>query len=271
MEPGIYKDISNENYHKEPGLSASGLKKLARSPQHFKESPHKESKTLELGTATHCAVFEPDRFVAEYIAPNRKLNRTRKEDKAEWESLLATGKIVLNRDDYDAALAMGEAVRNHRLAGPLVTGGIAEQSVFWKQTVSLGDGDETKILCKCRPDYVKPMGEGYVIVDLKTTNDARESKWVRSAYWDYGYHIQAAHYCNGMSQITGTPQHEFYFVTVESERPYGVIVYKVPKHTLNVGFEEINDLYRIYAYCQQEDNWPSYPEIIYEFKLPRGA
>jgi exodeoxyribonuclease VIII len=271
MDPGIYQNISNEEYHGGPGLSASGLKLLARSPKHFREAPRKGSKAMELGTATHCAVFEPERFADEFISPERKLNRAKKDDKAEWEVLLATGKTVLSREDYDAALAMGESVRTHTLAGPLVTGGIAEQSVFWKQTVSLGDGDETKIICKCRPDYVKPMGEGYVIVDLKTTNDARESKWGRSAYWDYGYHIQAAHYCNGMAQITGTTPREFFFITVESEKPYGVIVYRTPRFTMSRGFEEVSTLYGIYARCKRDDEWPSYPEIIYEFDLPRGA
>ena len=83
MEPGIYKEISNEEYHKGPGLSASGLKRLARSPDLYKNMPYKGSKAMELGTATHCAVFEPERFEAEFIAPDRKLNRTKKDDKAE--------------------------------------------------------------------------------------------------------------------------------------------------------------------------------------------
>jgi exodeoxyribonuclease VIII len=226
---------------------------------------------MDLGTAVHCAVFEPERFESEYIAPERKLNRTKKEDKAEWETLSASGKTLITREEYNTALAMGEAVRSHHLAGPLVTGGIAEQSVFWKQTVSLGDGDETKILCKCRPDFVRSMGEGYVIVDLKTTQDARESKWGRSAYWDYGYHLQAAHYCNGMTQVQGTPPREFFFVAVESEPPYGVYIYKTPRHTLQVGLEEIMALYGLYARCKRSDEWPSYPEIILDFELPRGA
>jgi exodeoxyribonuclease VIII len=271
MEPGIYKDISNEEYHKGPGLSASGLKLIARSPKHFREMPRKESKAMEMGTAVHCAVFEPERFEVEYVAPDRKLNRTKKEDKAEWEALVASGKTVLNKDDYDDALAMGASVRAHRLAGPLVSGGVPEQSIFWKQTVPLGDGDETKILCKCRPDYVKPMGDGYVIVDLKTTQDAR-SKWLRSAYWDYGYHIQAAHYHIGLTQSTGgTPPREFFFVVVESEPPYGVVVYKTPLHTLQIGIDEVSILYGIYARCKRDDKWPSYPDIIHEFTLPRGA
>jgi hypothetical protein len=116
------------------------------------------------------------------------------------------------------------------------------------------------------------MGEGYVVVDLKTTADARESKWMRSAYWDYGYHIQAAHYYIGMTQETGgTPPREFFFVTVESEPPYGVIVYRTPQHTLRVGLEEVATLYGIYARCKRDGEWPSYPEIIHEFDLPRGA
>jgi hypothetical protein len=270
MEPGIYQGISNEDYQKEPGLSASGLKRLSRSPRYFKKAPHKGSKSMDLGTATHCALFEPERFAAEYIAPDRKLNRAKKEDKAEWEALVASGKTVLTREEYDDALDMAETVRSHKLAGPLVVGGVAEQSVFWKQTVPLGNGDETKILCKCRPDYVKPMAEGYVIIDLKTAEDARKLKWQRRAYWEYGYHIQAAHYCNGMTQATGTAPREFFFIAVES-KPSDVILYKTQRYTMRNGLEEIANLYGIYARCKRDDDWPGYPEIIYEFELPRGA
>ena len=272
MRPGVYDNISNEEYHASEGLSASGLKLLARSPAHYKYSVREETPAMRKGTAVHTAVFEPERFAASYvIAPD--VDKRTKAGKEAWAELEASGKIVLSAKEYETTQAMGDAVRNHRLAGPLVMDGKAEQSVYWRQPVTIGgeNREYTEILCKCRPDYVKELGEGYVIVDLKTTSDARPLRWGKSAYWDYGYHIQAAHYMIGMESATGERAREFVFIVAESESPYGVLVYKTPTLTLMRGYEENEELYKVYAGCNKADLWPCYPDMIYEFDLPRGA
>ena len=271
MEPGIYTDLSNEDYHKGGGLSASGLKRLSRSPEHFKKSITKETDAMRIGTATHCAVFEPERFAVEYIAPDHPLNRATQEGKAEWAELLETGKIVLKQEEYRDILNIAESVRRNALSRILVEGGIAEQSVYWKQTVQWGEDEETKILCKCRPDYVKQLDEGYLVIDLKTTQDARPNKFERSSYWDYGYHIQAAHYTTGMTAAVGIPPRDFIFIAVETAPPYGVSVYQSSRSFLNRGIEENDALYKVYARCMREGAWPGYPEMMHELELPRGA
>jgi exodeoxyribonuclease VIII len=269
MNPGIYENISNAEYHGGPGLSASGLKLLAWSPAHYKYAPREETPAMREGTAIHSAVFEPERFAADYVAVD--MDKRTKAGKEAWSDLEQAGKIVVTRKDYEKFMTIANVVQSHPLAGRLVSGGTAERSVFWRQGVTLADGGETEILCKCRPDYMKDLGGGYVVVDLKTTTDARPAKWARSAYWDYGYHIQAAHYANGLRWVLGERPREFFFIVVEKTPPYGVIIYRTTGLTLTRGYEDCDGLYETYAECLRADAWPNYPEAILDFDLPKGA
>ena len=76
---------------------------------------------------------------------------------------------------------MASAIRRHELASKLVSGGVSEQTVYWYQKVSSLEVPE--ILCKSRPDYIKPLKRGYVIVDIKTTQDANIYEFQRKAYY----------------------------------------------------------------------------------------
>ncbi|EPU8003438.1 RecE family exodeoxyribonuclease, partial [Escherichia coli] len=65
IEPGIYYGISNENYHVGPGVSKSQLDDIADTPALYlwrKNAPvdNTKTKTLDLGTAFHCRVLEPE-------------------------------------------------------------------------------------------------------------------------------------------------------------------------------------------------------------------
>ena len=268
ITPGIYPNISNEEYHTGPGLSSSDMKKLLRSPLHdltAKLAPREESPAMRLGTATHCAILEPERFAAEYIqAPD--LDKRTKAGKAAWAELEATGKSILSSDEYSKAVEMGEAVRSHPLAGKLFSGGVAEQSIYWEQPVGF-----SAILCKCRPDYVKPLNGGHVIVDLKTTRDAREHQFQKQAFWDLGYHISAAHYMTGFEAATGERPSGFIFVAVENEPPYAVNIFRAGEDFIASGQEKAEETYSIYAECVANNEWPGYPAIIQDLWLPRGA
>ena len=199
---GIYRDISSTEYHAGSGLGSSHLRELLKSPLHHKtsiNSPSKETPAMKLGTATHCAILEPERFEIEYVeAPC--VDRRTKDGKALWSELEQSGKIILSSDEYTKVTDMANAIRGHDLASKLITGGASEQSVYWEQKVSSLDVPE--IFCKSRPDYVKPMQKGYVIVDIKTTQDAHISEFQRKAYYKYCYHLQAAHYIRGFENVT---------------------------------------------------------------------
>ena len=272
MKPGLYGNLSGEEYHKEPGLSASGLRLLDKSPLHYKAAPRADTEALRFGTAVHCAVLEPERFEREYTRAPEGIDRRTKEGRAAWSEFEAAseGKTVLKPEDHKALLGVAEAVHAHPLAGKLLTGGAAEQSLFWNERVYYG-GRWADILCKCRPDYVKPLLDGPVIVDLKTTRDAGAAKFQRSAYWDFGYHIQAAHYLRGFEAATGETARGFIFVAVEKEPPWAVNVFQAAANFLAAGTMRAEELYKVFAACKDNDEWPGYPAVIRELGLPPGA
>lgn len=265
----IYRDISNVEYHAGPGLGASHLRELLRSPLHYitsVNSEHKETPAMRLGTATHCAILEPERFEIEYVeAP--VIDRRTKDGKAIWSELEQSGRIVLSSDEYSKVTGMAKAIRGHELASKLISGGVCEQSVYWDQKVSCLD--ELEILCKGRPDYVKPLNKGYVIVDIKTTQDASMYEFQRKAYYKYCYHLQAAHYVRGFESVTGEKVIAFMYIAVESEPPYAISVFKAEDDYMKAGEQKTLELYELYAKCMAKDEWPSYSTGIQALRLPK--
>ncbi|NAI30109.1 exodeoxyribonuclease VIII, partial [Escherichia coli] len=81
IEPGIYYGISNENYHAGPGVSKSQLDDIADTPALYlwrKNAPvdTTKTKTLDLGTAFHCRVLEPEEFSNRFIVAPEFNRRT---------------------------------------------------------------------------------------------------------------------------------------------------------------------------------------------------
>ena len=270
-KPGIYRNISNSEYHSGEGLGSSHLRELLRSPLHYitrVNTPSKETPAMKLGTAVHCAILEPERFEIEYIeAP--VIDRRTKDGKALWSELEQSGRIVLTADEYLKITQMASAVKNHEIASKLISGGVAEQSVYWNQKVSSLDVSE--ILCKARPDYIKPLKKGYVIVDIKTTQDASISEFQKKAYYQWLYHLQAAHYVRGFEAITGEKVVAFMYVAIESEPPYAISVFKAGDDYLEAGKKKTHELYELYANCVANNSWPSYSSEIQELRLPKWA
>ena len=270
-KPGIYRDISNNDYHAGEGLGASHLRELLRSPLHYItriNTPIKETPAMKLGTAVHCAILEPECFEIEYIeAP--VIDRRTKDGKALWSELEQSGRIVLSSDEYTKITQMANAVRNHEIASKLISGGAAEQSVYWNQRVSSLDVPE--ILCKARPDYIKPLKRGYVIADIKTTQDANVSEFPKKAYYQWLYHLQAAHYLRGFEAVTGEKVVAFMYMAIESEPPYAINVFKAGEDYLEAGKKKTQELYELYANCVANNNWPSYSSEIQKLRLPKWA
>jgi hypothetical protein len=80
------------------------------------------------------------------------------------------------------------------------------------------------------------------IVDLKTARDPSRLGF-RRALAEYGYHRQAAIYCQGRDQYVGPrdwPSH--YFVVVGNEPPHECAVYIVGQRSLEHGAQQIADL-----------------------------
>ncbi|EOC2875842.1 exodeoxyribonuclease VIII [Escherichia coli] len=266
IEPGIYYGISNENYHAGPGVSKSQLDDIADTPALYlwrKNAPvdTTKTKTLDLGTAFHCRVLEPEEFSNRFIvAPefNRRTNAGKEEEKAFLMECASTGKTVITAEEGRKIELMYQSVMALPLGQWLVeSAGHAESSIYWEDP-------ETGILCRCRPDKIIP--EFHWIMDVKTTADIQRFK---TAYYDYRYHVQDAFYSDGYEAQFGV-QPTFVFLvastTVECGR-YPVEIFMMGEEAKLAGQQEYNRNLRTLADCLNTDEWPA----IKTLSLPRWA
>lgn len=72
---GLIRDLPEELYHKCKGLSRSWIVEAKDNLSNFLEYPSRERKetpAMRFGTATHCAVLEPEKFQELYVAEPAK-------------------------------------------------------------------------------------------------------------------------------------------------------------------------------------------------------
>jgi hypothetical protein len=204
-----------EQYHALSAIGHSGLVRIMRSPAHLRDylsNAPEPTPAMQLGTAFHTALLEPDAFVQQFVVAPRFDRRT-KEGKAAAEAWDAdnAGKTPLTADQMATIQLMSSSVRAHAGAARLLESGLAEMSGFWIDR-------ETGIECKCRPDFLAMAGEMATgIVDVKTCCDASADGFSR-AIANLGYDLQAALYQDGLKALTGR-ELPFYFVAIEKEPP----------------------------------------------------
>ncbi len=263
-EAGIYK-LSNEEYHDQEALNKSGLVQLAKSPAHYMEwdqaMEEEPTRAMVVGTATHKAVLEPDKYNQSIIIAPIVDKRT-KAGKAEWKTFQekAKGKIILTQDEADVIEGMKGSIYNNIAAYDLLLEGTAEQSIFFKDPVY-------NFLCKVRPDWYSSDGQ---VVDIKTCLDAGYDGFSR-AIANFKYHWQAFFYLNGITAVTGLEHNKFVFIAVEKEPPFAMAVYEATKDMLKTARKQIAPLLNIYAECLKTEVWPGYYDELQYIELPRWA
>jgi hypothetical protein len=265
FEPGIYPNLSNEDYHAAKGISRSGIMKIKRSPLHYYKSylcPDRIIKEptidMQIGNAVHAALLEPDKFYERYCgAP--KLNRTRKADKEIWQDFQTQNadKHVFDKKTWDKINDMAYSLACNKDVESLLAGTKKEASLFFTEEYS-------GVLCKARPDA---FHSNYVI-DIKTSQDASELGFSRDMH-AYGYHIQAAMIQAALMDIETTSIDDFIFVIVEKEPPYAIAIHKMGRKSLEKGGQQFLENVFKYKTCMQSGNWHSYK--MTEVELPGYA
>lgn len=250
--------MTNEDYHADTSaISASGLKLFMRSPAHYYAAyldpnriERKPTAAMKLGTATHCAILEPERFNGEYTVMPEGLDRRTTAGKQAYADLLASGAEILSADEMAQVINMACAFRDNEISRALFDRKHAvEQSIF---------AEVNGVACKCRPDFM--TADGLIVMDVKTTSDASPEAFGKSA-WNLGYHVQAAFYRRVISEATGTTP-DFIFGCVESERPHLVAYYSVPQYLLDYADGLIDCALERYAECMRSGVWPGYVSAI---------
>lgn len=254
MEPGVYHDISNHDYHHGLGVSKSQLDDIAISPaiyQWRKDAPVDEEKTaaLDMGTALHCLLLEPEEFSQRFeIGPdvNRRTTAGREEEQKFFERCKRDGITpITHNDDRKLKLMRDSAMAHTGARWLLEADGFCESSIYWRD-------DETEELCRIRPD--KFLKAQPIIADVKKVADMeRFGRHVE----EFRYHVQDAMYREGyLKQFGEYPLFVFIAVseTINCGR-YPVRVFELESEDVEAGYREYRKNLTTYHECVATGNW----------------
>jgi hypothetical protein len=266
--------VDNEDYHRGPGVSCSGLIEIRRTPAHFlqwKLHPPGQTPALVLGSGIHTAALEPEKF-DERFAVKPDCDRRTKEGKevyAKFEETL-NGRAIVTADQVETITGIRAAVYSNENAALLLDTPHKELTFYWKD-------QETGVLCRCKPDAIC---RGGFLLDLKTTEDASGLEFRRKVE-NYSYDMQIAMALAGVREalsqsgrleeckdmVCDIPV----FLAVEKEEPYLMALYTLPTAWLERGFAKFRRALCIYAECQRTGVYPGYPTEITTLEEPAWA
>lgn len=261
INSGVY-DLTNEEYHRGPGVSRSDLMEFRKTPYHYwhrKKNPEieepisivRKSSAKAFGNALHAFILEPEVFSQDYhVMP--KVNLTTKIGKQIFEEAdkESNGRLLICEEAYNVICNIYESVKMNNDAFELISGALYEKSIFWKDP-------STDLLCKARPD----IWHSNFIGDLKTCVSASYRDFQKACI-GYGYHLQAAMISESIKHTCGDIIKTFIYIAIEKEPPYAVAVYELDEVALSHGISQMRKTLQDMKECIEKNNWPSYPSAI---------
>jgi hypothetical protein len=266
-QPGVY-DIPEAVYHADPvpgrSLSSSGARRLLECPALFDyERRHKRApkKAFEIGTAAHHLVLGtgPELVVIEGDRWDTK------EIKAKVAAVRDRGAVPLKQHEFEQVQSMASALAEHPTASMVFNParGPAERSLFWQDT-------ETGVWCRARLDHMPTAdytARWFIVSDYKTTRSAHPEQ-ISKAVYDYGYHIQAAMYLEGVRALGIHADPRMVFVFQEKAAPYVTTVIELDHVALKIGHSQLRKALALYRQCSESGRWPGYSEQVETISLP---
>lgn len=269
MKTGIYTDLSNEEYHADPAISASGLKVLVtKSPKHYKAEyidrvVEKKTAVMDFGNAAHSFILEPDTFEEEYhVAPaGLRMDKRTKAYKDLQED--AGVKKVLPHVEYVKLLGMRESFHNHPLAPNILKAGEVETSHFAEDPV-------TGLMIRARPDiWVSEAPQ--IIADYKTTGTDIGVTYYEKHSFNMRRDIQAAFHKAVVELTTGEKVDQVLHIVQETAPPYDIRVFRLHGEWLENGEVDMRLALDRLKECIESGNFPGYESDIIDLELPGYA
>lgn len=273
-ECGVVHALPNDEYHRLPAVSNTGLLLIGRSPRHYwgryldplRPPPAPPKPGQFVGTMAHCATLEPVEFARRYVV-GPDVSRNTKEWRA-FEAPLRPGQTAVKPDEAEQARSIARSLRALADVRELLARGRPEVSAFWIEDVSDDDGEIHRVACRVRPDWVHEVDEKRVILlDVKTTGNAAPNEFARQIVRQ-SYHHQAAFYIDGYEKATGKEVAEFVFAQAEVDHPYVAASCALYPEDIEVGRAMYRANLRTYVNCRTADRWPGYGESVQLVALP---
>ena len=268
MNEIIYDQPAAE-YHAAEGLNKSSIDKLLRCPLEYRlsleQKPEEPTAAMRFGTMLHARVLEPDVYAGAYhVLEHDVRTKPGKDEKKEAE---AQGLTCITLADFEKASAMLEQLHAHRRIHELLSlPGKAEVSIYWEMPRQ--QGSEQTRQCKARIDKLAELPDGtFIAVDLKTTSGIPSLEGLPKHIADFGYHRQAAWYCEGLRRLDVVCR-EFIFVFTSTNAPHLCTAVIVDPEAEVLGLRECLYARDLLADCESGACWPSFSEKVQTVNLP---
>lgn len=239
---GYITNMPDSYYHSTKGfISKSSLSTLKESPfKFFNQGKREPTKAMQIGTAIHCAILEPEKFSEQYILAADIKSKASKEYKdmvkENPNSEILTGSDVVNITGMQQAVMSNDAARELlELAG-------------WCEVSGFHADQETGIKLRHRFDKLTECGIG---IDLKKTQSVSPDE-LSKTICKYGYDMQDSLYSDAYKAIEGHSLSAFYFIFVEEKYPHQVAVVYLDDVSKQVGRDKYRDL--LVDYCFYTNN-----------------
>ena len=258
-----FKRISDHEYFSINAFSSSGCKTILKSPLHYKalyidRRFSKKTEAMKFGSLVHTVVLDK-RVTDLVIEPKFDLRKKgAKEAQEDYRNSLDKNALSVSEDEYYSLNSIVESIAAHPFASEILLDGLVEHCGLYFD-------EEEKVQVKFKPDIVN-LKNGYV-ADLKTCADASHREFQRSIV-NFGYEIQAYHYLSSMNQIQDAAINDFYFVCIEKDPPYAVVVYRADNDMITSGKRKYRKGIEIYAQCLRTSSWPGYSTVPVSIGLP---
>jgi len=253
---GLYLDVPENEYRTTNHISKSDLDMFERSPAHYAYQQTKEAtRAMEIGTAIHTAILEPNRFNDEYVMLENVTKRTQKEYKDAVK--IHGSEKVLTKTESENVKGMFETVKTNIQAANLITSPMSKTEV---SCFAVMDG----VKVKCRFDLLN--FELNTAIDLKKTQDIRQEQFSKSIA-NYRYHVQCAFYKDILKLLTGLDI-DFQFLVVEEHLPHANKLYTLDFEGESIGRFEYKENLDQFKLCNESNNFPYPDNASEEISLP---
>lgn len=253
---GFFPNLPERLYHEAPAFSAGTIARIEKyslalvRAQHGKQLP--ATPEMELGSAVHMALLEPERFKKEVThVPEEFHGRSFAaiESRALFMKANANKIVLEDGKKFDSVKEMVDAVQQFLSVSEvpdLLNDGESEVSCFHRD-------QETGLLLKCRADKLhRDLG---IAVNFKTSKSV-EYRDFQGSVMDFFYHLSSAWYVDILSAELGMQVNELHLI-VEPKPPYNVSLRYFDEGSLDKGREIYRKNLRDIAECEKTGKWPA--------------
>jgi hypothetical protein len=275
MNPGIYTDISIDDYHQKDRdyLSATSLKWARKSLAYFdymRKQPPVTGSHLDFGNAFELALLDVIKFservaiaptemwLAETMVANKDLVKPRAskiyQDRQKEFEIGRAGMYRIDdtgKESYETIQAMMHSCYRDAVIQRLIKNIDYQTSCYWVD-------EETGLKLKTRPDICKKKNN--VIVNLKTAEDGSPEQFSRDLA-KYAYPLQASVEIRGVLK-TGLMEtvDNYFWLVVEKSEPFNATLYEFSEGDRKYSDMELDYILHKVKKATDSKLWPGYSD-----------